>query len=91
MSAVSFYSGIAQLALVLGALGYAALRLRRNLLPGWDEAAGYLVTAVTGVGMLEQLGVACVSGTVVYALPAVNAAERILGQRLPDAWKRFCR
>lgn len=55
MSAVSFYFGIAQLALVFGALGYAALRLRRNLLPGWDEAAGYLVTAVTGVGMLVVL------------------------------------
>lgn len=40
---------------------------------------------------LEQLGATCVSGTVVYALPAVNAAERILGQRLPEAWKRFCR
>lgn len=56
MSAVSFYFGIAQLALVLGSLGFAALRLRKHLLPGWDEAAGYLVTAVTGIGMLVVLG-----------------------------------
>ncbi len=56
MSAISFYIGIAQLALVLGSLGYAALRLRRHLLPGWDEAAGYLVSAVAGIGMLVVLG-----------------------------------
>ncbi|MCC7536437.1 MAG: PaaI family thioesterase [Deltaproteobacteria bacterium] len=46
---------------------------------------------VTIAVTLEQLGSACVAGTVTYALPAVHAAERILGQRLPDAWKRFCR
>jgi hypothetical protein len=61
MSAVSFYFGIAQLAIVFAALGYVALRLRKHLLPGWDEAAGYLVTAVTGIGLLvvlsELLGV----------------------------------
>lgn len=46
---------------------------------------------VTVAATLEQQGHVGVVGTVVYALPAVNAAERILGQRLPDAWKRFCR
>ena len=56
MTAVSFYFGVAQLVLVLGSLGFAALRLRKHLLPGWDEAAGYLVTAVTGIGMLVVLG-----------------------------------
>ncbi len=56
MSAASFYFGLAQIAIVLGSLGFAAIRLRKHLLPGWDEAAGYLVAAVTGIGMLVVLG-----------------------------------
>jgi len=39
MSAISFYIGVAQLVVVLSSLGYVALRLRKHLLPGWDEAA----------------------------------------------------
>lgn len=56
MSAASFYIGSFQLLLVLGALGYAAIRLRKHVLPGWDEAAGYLVSAVAGIGALVVLG-----------------------------------
>ena len=56
MSALSFYFGVLQLLLVLGSLGYAAARLRKHLLPGWDEAAGYLVSAVTGIGALVVIG-----------------------------------
>lgn len=55
MSAVAYFFGLAQLLLVLGALGYTAICLRRNLLPGWDEAAGYLVAAVTVIGLLVVL------------------------------------
>ena len=61
MSGPEYFFGLAQLLVVLGAIGYTAVRLRRHLLPGWDEAAGYLVTAVTGIGLLvvlsELLGV----------------------------------
>jgi len=52
MSVAAYFFGLAQMLLVIGALGYAAIRLRRRLLPGWDEAAGYLVAAVTGIGLL---------------------------------------
>lgn len=81
MSAISFYFGLLQLAVVLASLTYTSLRLRRHLLPGWDEAAGYLVTAVTGIGLLvvmsEVLGVfglfrgwALVAGSLLLAVAA---------------------
>jgi hypothetical protein len=61
MSAATYFLGLAQVLVLVGALGYAALRLRRHLLPEWNEAAGWLVTAVTGTGLLvvlsELLGV----------------------------------
>lgn len=39
---------------------------------------------------LEQAGHVGVRGTVVYALPGVSAAQRILGRPLPESWRRFC-
>ncbi|MEX0620341.1 MAG: hypothetical protein WD181_02055 [Solirubrobacterales bacterium] len=61
MTALNYFFGLAQVLLVVGALGYAAVHLRRQLLPGWDEAVGYLVAAVFGIGLLvilsEALGV----------------------------------
>ena len=56
MSALAYFLGLFQVLVVLGALGYAAMRLRRHLLPGWSEAAGYLVAAVTGIGLLVVIG-----------------------------------
>lgn len=55
MSATSYFLGIAQVLLLAGALGYAAICLRRHLLPGWNEEAGWLVSAVTGIGLLVVL------------------------------------
>jgi len=55
MSAATYFLGAIQLLLVIGSLGYAAIRLRRRLLPGWDEAAGWLVAAVAGIGLLVVL------------------------------------
>jgi hypothetical protein len=55
MSAVTYFFGLAQALLLVGALGYTAIRLRQHLLPEWDGAAGWLVGAVTGIGLLVVL------------------------------------
>jgi hypothetical protein len=79
MSAFEYFFGLVQLLAVVAAVGFTAIRLRDRLLPDWHGAPGYLVCAVTGIGLLvllsELLGVfgllrgwALVASTLLIAL-----------------------
>jgi len=61
VSVGSYVLSVVLLAVLVGSLGFAAVRLRRRLLPLWDGAPAYLVDAVVGVALLiwiaELLGV----------------------------------
>jgi hypothetical protein len=52
LSLGSYLLGAAQVAIVVGALGFAAYRLRGRLLPDWDGAPARLVEAVLAVALL---------------------------------------
>ena len=51
-SVASYLLGAAQLVVLLGALSYAAWRLRRSLLPAWHGAPALLLEIVAGVAIL---------------------------------------
>ena len=55
LSAGEYLLGVAELAVILGAVGYAAWLIRRRLLPGWVGAPARLVEAVTGIAALVLL------------------------------------
>ena len=55
ISPVSFYLDLAQVGLLILALGFIAYRLRARLLPGWSGPPARLVEAVTGLGSLILL------------------------------------
>jgi len=52
MSLASFYIGMAQLVLVVAALGFVAFRVRSRILPAFDGAPARLAELVIGVGSL---------------------------------------
>ncbi|MBK5110595.1 MAG: hypothetical protein JJE10_04420 [Thermoleophilia bacterium] len=55
ISPVPFYLDLAQVGLLVVALGFAAYRFRARFLPGWTGAPGRLVEVVTGFGTLILL------------------------------------
>src|SRR6187549_2757764 len=55
VSVGSYVLSAALLALLVGSLGFAAVRVRRRFLPGWDGAPAHLVDAVLGVALLIWL------------------------------------
>ncbi len=80
----SYLLGAAQLAALLGALGYAAWLGRARLLPGWRGAPARLVEAVLAVGLLtviaEVLGTfgLLYAGALIAAAALTAAAARLL-------------
>jgi hypothetical protein len=56
VSAGAYLAGAAELAIVIGSLGLAAVRLRQRLLPGWEGAPARLAEAVLGVALLVWVG-----------------------------------
>jgi hypothetical protein len=55
VSVGSYVLGVALLAALIGSLGFAAARVRRRFLPGWDGAPARLVEAVVVVALLIWL------------------------------------
>ena len=49
LSALEYLAGAAELAVLLLALGYAAVRLRRTLLPGWSGPPALVADATLGI------------------------------------------
>ena len=84
VSTGSYILSIALLAILVGALGFAAVRLRRRLLPAWAGAPAYLVDAVVAVALLiwlaELLGLfgLLYAGTLTAASALLAIAVRFL-------------
>jgi hypothetical protein len=61
VSAGSYILSVVLLALLVGSLGFSAVRLRKRLLPDWEGAPAHLVEAIVGIALLvwlsELLGV----------------------------------
>ncbi|MGH2980863.1 MAG: hypothetical protein ACRDKV_02315 [Solirubrobacterales bacterium] len=84
MSVGGYLAGAAELAIVLGSLGFAAMRLRARLLPDWGGAPARLAEAVLGIAMLvwvgQALGVVGLlhEGSLVAACACLGAASLLL-------------
>jgi hypothetical protein len=86
VSVGGYAAGVAELAIVLGSLGFAATRLRARLLPAWDGAPARLAEALLGVALLvwvgELLGVVGLlrEGSLVVACGCVGLASAFLAR-----------
>jgi hypothetical protein len=84
VSGGSYVLSVALLAVLVGSLGFAAVRLRRRFLPGWEGAPAYLVDGVVAVALLiwlsELLGLfgLLYAGTLVAASTLLAFAVRLL-------------
>ncbi|HEX5763677.1 MAG TPA: hypothetical protein VFY04_11230 [Solirubrobacterales bacterium] len=84
VSVGSYILSVALLALLVGSLGFAAVRLRRRLLPEWEGAPARLVEGVVAVALLiwlaELLGVVGLlyAGTLVAAAVVMACVARFL-------------
>ncbi len=76
LSLGSYLLGAVQMAIVVGALGFAAYRLRRRLLPDWDGAPARLVEGVVGVALL--IWISEVLGTFELFYPGTLVASGLL-------------
>src|SRR4051794_38626320 len=56
VSAGAYLAGVLELAIVVGSLAIAAVRLRGRLLPAWDGAPARLAEAILGVALLVWVG-----------------------------------
>ena len=89
MTSAATSSASSKSALVAGALGFAAFRLRRRLLPTWTGSPARLVEIVTAVALLtwltELLGTLTIfyGGTVVAASLVLAALSLLLTPRTP--------
>ncbi len=88
--------GFAELSLILAALGYGAVRIRRLLLPGWGGALGLLVDLVLGTSaavlISELLGTVGIFGewelivaVILFAVGAAVVCDRVGDGRTPAA------
>jgi len=79
LSLGSYLWGAAQVATVLGALGFSAYRLRERLLPAWEGAPARLVESVVGVALL--IWISEILGTFggLYAGALVGASLLVAG------------
>jgi hypothetical protein len=81
VSAGGYVAGAVELAVVVGSLGFAALRLRTRLLAAWEGAPARLAEAIIGIALLvwvgELLGVVGLlrEGSLVAACACVGAAS----------------
>ena len=75
----SYILGVAQLALVVGPLAFAAYRLRRRLLPGWGGAPARLVESIAFVALLIWLSELLGTFGLFYAGALIAAAFLVAG------------
>jgi hypothetical protein len=87
VSAGAYVAGVAELAIVLGAIGFAATRLRGRLLPTWEGAPARLAEAILGVALLvwigELLGLVGLlhEGTLVISCACIGLASVLISPR----------
>jgi hypothetical protein len=93
MTGTGHYLGaIAELALIVGAVGFGAMRLRRALLPTWSGAPARVVEAVLALTQVlvveEALGVAHVlkEAPLVDCCVGVGLGTALLARLLPKPW-----
>jgi hypothetical protein len=79
LSPGSYLLGAAQVAVVLAALGFSAYRLRRWLLPAWEDAPARLVEAVVGVALLIWISEILGMFGLLYAGTLVGASVLVAG------------
>jgi hypothetical protein len=75
----SYLLGVAQLALVVVPLGFAAYRLRRRLLPAWEGAPARLVESIVFVALLIWISEVLGAVGLFYAGALIAAALLIAG------------
>jgi hypothetical protein len=56
VSVGGYVAGVAELAAIVGSLGFAATRLRGRLLPAWEAAPAHLAEAIVGIALLVWVG-----------------------------------
>lgn len=79
LSLGSYLLGVAQLAIVVAALGFAAYRLRGRLLPDWDGAPARLVEGVVGVAFLIWISEVLGTFELFYAGTVLAASLLVAG------------
>ncbi len=79
LSVGSYLWGVTQVAIVAGALGFAAYRLRRRLLPEWDGAPARLVEIVVGVTLLVWISEVLGTLDLFYAGTLIAASVLVAG------------
>jgi hypothetical protein len=79
LSLGSYLLGVAQVVLVVLALGFSAYRLRQRLLPAWDGAPARLVEVVVGVGLLIWISEILGTFELFYAGALVGAGVLVAG------------
>ena len=79
LSLGSYLLGVVQVAIVVGALGFSAYRLRGRLLPDWDGAAARLVEGVVGVALLIWISEILGTFELFYAGTLVGASLLVAG------------
>jgi hypothetical protein len=75
----SYLWGVAQVVIVVGALGFSAYKLRRRLLPTWDGAPARLVEAVVAVAWLIWISEILGTFDLFYAGALVGASVLVAG------------
>ncbi|HEX2096428.1 MAG TPA: hypothetical protein VHF50_03570 [Solirubrobacterales bacterium] len=75
----SYILSIVLLAALVGSLGFAAVRLRKKLLPDWEGAPAHLVDAVLGAALLIWLSELLGLVALLYAGTLVGAAVLLAG------------
>jgi len=91
VSAGSYVLAAIQLALLVGALGFSAWRLRARLLPGWEGGAARLVEVLVAVALLVWIAEALGTFGLLYAgtlIAAVVILAAALWQWLPEPAER---
>jgi len=79
LSLGSYLLGVVQVAILVGALGFSAYRLRERLLPGWDGAPARLVEGVVGVALLIWISEVLGAFGLFYAGTVIGASVLVAG------------
>jgi hypothetical protein len=79
LSLGSYLWGVVQVAIVVGALGFAAYRLRGRLLPNWDGAPARLVEGVVGVALLIWISEVLGAFELFYSGTVLGASVLVAG------------
>jgi hypothetical protein len=79
LSLGSYLLGALQVAIVVGALGFSAYRLRQRLLPDWDGASARLVESIVAVALLIWLSELLGTFELFYAGTLIAASALVAG------------